>query len=407
MSQVSVARFKFEAFILEYGSGCENVVDGRGTKWQLDFVGFEHDLDSELYNSGNFYFCMSPKCIQHTKTPSVITAQVTLAVRNQSGDIVYEYNIPTKTYGSEVDDVGYIVHKKDFSNWSDVKKMLVRGNLIVDAIVQYHQEEKDCLYVPANPFGQNMLKLLENNQYADVMFRVGDSQELFPAHRLILNMNAPALANFCSEPLNNKPTINIKDTNPRVFRYVLRYIYGGSAPSNDEMVEFGKDIIDACDLFDVVGLKIAAETTLVQNCVINVNNVAEWIQYADAKTCPLLKEYALSYFAACARDVLKTESYKNMRECPRLLEEVMIAVQNASGLDVRFKRATILSVNELRTKLSSIGLDVDGSKETLVARLNDSMENSLDNAVLGVIKTLGGEQYMACIDATYLLFDAF
>ena len=153
MSQVSVARFKFEAFGLEYGSGVhEDAEDDRGTKWQIEFDGFEHDFDYEPWN-----------------------------------------NASART-----------------RRWSDTS-----GHFY-----------------------------------------------------------------FCIRD----------DTNPRVFRHVLRYIYGGSAPSNEEMVELGKDIIDACDQFDVVGLKISAETALVQKGVISVNNVADWIHYADAKTCPLLKE---------------------------------------------------------------------------------------------------------------------
>lgn len=94
------------------------------------------------------------------------------------------------------------------------------------------------------------------------------------------------------------------------------------------------------------------------------------MQFADAKTCPLLKEYAMSYFVASGRDVLKTESYKNLRESPRLMEEIMLA---SMDVDERYQGTDgMLSVDELRAKLSSLGMDVDGSKEILLNRLSDS-----------------------------------
>ena len=145
------------------------------------------------------------------------------------------------------------------------------------------------------------------------------------------------------------------------------------------MIKYGREIIDICDKFDVVGLKIATENALVHNRVINVDDVAEWIHFADAKTCPLLKEYALSYFVACYRDVLKTEAYKSMKQCPRLMEEAMMAVYTTfNGVeDQRLGQTTRnFSVDELRNDLGKVGLDVDGSRESMIALLK---ENSIDD----------------------------
>ena len=136
------------------------------------------------------------------------------------------------------------------------------------------------------------------------------------------------------------------------------------------MIKYGREIIDVCDRFDVVGLKIAAETVLVQKRVINVINVVDWIQFAHSKTCPLLKEYAMSYFMARYRDVPKADSYNKMKQCPALMEEVMMALLPTLDKDERFgKMSDNKSVNELRCELSRLRLDVDGSKETLVSRL--------------------------------------
>mmetsp|Transcript_3191 Transcript_3191/g.8149 ORF Transcript_3191/g.8149 Transcript_3191/m.8149 type:complete len:119 (-) Transcript_3191:436-792(-) len=118
---------------------------------------------------------------------------------------------------------------------------------------------------------------------------------------------------------------------------------------------------------------MAAECALVRQNIIDVKNAAAWLQYADSKTCPLLKEYALSYFVTRARDVFKTESCESIRQCPRLLEEVMMAMQTSlEYADKRFGDThRLLSVNELRGELNDLGLDMDGSREMLVRRLGE------------------------------------
>ena len=51
----------------------------------------------------------------------------------------------------------------------------------------------------------------------------------------------------------------------------------------------------------------------------------------------------------------------------------MVEVSNSSYNDPRFANSGMnMSVNELRKKLDEEGLDVDGSKETLISRLQES-----------------------------------
>ena len=195
-------------------------------------------------------------------------------------------------------------------------------------------------------------------------------------------MNAPILANMCGEPNNGEldRVVEIKDTTSRVFKYILQFIYGGNIPNQDTMVKLGKEIIDACDKYDVVGLKIATESTLVWNCIVNFDNVVDWIQYAHAKNCPLLKEYALSYFVARYRDISKTESYK--LHCPSLMEEVVMAMQPTDGAE-RFVSYSykFMSVNRLRLELAKHGWDVDGSQAVLASRLEIEMNRLVRNCL--------------------------
>jgi len=371
LSPVSVACYKFEDFSEDgnYDEYCLNIADGRGTMWQLYFTvnPLEEQEDGSTHGDDSvrgyiYLFCDQPNDVDR------ITAKVTLVVRNQSGDVVHKHNIPTTTYHLDA-EIDYF----DFPEWPKLKEMLVEGkHLIIDAVIQYQNDEQAPFYVPKNPFGQNMLKLLDSEEDKDVFFNIGS--EIISAHKLILKANSTVLANYCAGGSSKDSPIHIKDTKPDVFRHLLNFLYGGDVPKESYMVTYGREIIDACDKFDVVGLKIATENALVHNRVINVDDVAEWIHFADAKTCPLLKEYALSYFVACYRDVLKTEAYKSMKQCPRLMEEAMIAVYTTfNGVeDERLGQTRRnFSVDELRYYLGKVGLDVDGSKEMLLFRLDD------------------------------------
>ena len=151
-----------------------------------------------------------------------------------------------------------------------------------------------------------------------------------------------------------------------IFRVILRYVYGGDVPDS-VTVDMAKDIIIAADRYEVAGLKLAVETTLVEALMLNGDNFSEWLLFADAKNCPLLKEQATNYL-----DLMNSECTLELRESPRLMEEMMVAM-SSSGDDPRFSNTGVnMTVNELRKKLDKKGMDVDGSKEVLIGRYQES-----------------------------------
>lgn len=117
-------------------------------------------------------------------------------------------------------------------------------------------------------------------------------------------------------------------------------------------------------------MKIAIEKALVAPRVINMDNVLSMYMFADAKTCCLLKEYALEYFVTRPEDVMQLESYNELKQSPELMQELLSAL--ASETNVVAHGCTITSVYDLRKKLESKGLDVDGSREVLVTRLKSA-----------------------------------
>lgn len=70
------------------------------------------------------------------------------------------------------------------------------------------------------------------------------------------------------------------------------------------------------------------------------------------KTCPLLKEYAISYFVHRSGDLVQSESFAELNKSPALMKELMVAmaskpdpVRASNALEVP---VPMLAVNDLR-----------------------------------------------------------
>jgi hypothetical protein len=163
---------------------------------------------------------------------------------------------------------------------------------------------------------------------------------------------------------------------PGVFRKILRFVYGGEVPPKDVLKDEARTLIQAADRFGVTGLKLSAEAELVSSS-INVESCAELILFADGTNCAMLKEAAVDFFVAQSVDVMKSDGYEQIEQSPTITKELMLAMaagskkrpaSGASNGDIKRMR-----VSTLRQELDSKGLDVDGSKDMLVARLENAV----------------------------------
>ena len=158
-----------------------------------------------------------------------------------------------------------------------------------------------------------------------------------------------------------------------MFRMLLRFIYGGEVPSADVLKSGGRSIIRAADEYGCTGLKLAAEAELASDGV-TTENAAELILFADGTNCAMLKEAAMDYFVKNAQPVMASEGFEQVKESPAVMAELMTAalggkkrpVSADTNADRDYKR---MRVATLRQKLDEKELDVDGSKEMLVSRL--------------------------------------
>ena len=220
-------------------------------------------------------------------------------------------------------------------------------------------------FVPGNPLVKNIMKMFNHEESADVVFDVScwgaedKSKEptKFYAHRLILENGAPTLFDLMGSGDGSLTRIPITDVEPIIFKGLLSYVYGGNVESGD-LKDSAKTYIDAADKYNIVNLKLEAEASLVSTTAFTVENVLEFLLYADEKNCALLKEKAMDFLV------------KNRIEAHKQLSFVSVPSYLMGDMLAAFEMKEDMRVGALRKKLHEKGLDVDGSREAMIARLD-------------------------------------
>ena len=229
-------------------------------------------------------------------------------------------------------------------------------------------------FIPENP---STCKTIQDSfmdeKYSDVIFEVGGDQRKarFPAHRVIVAKCSSVLADLCASHHDNTTPIQINDVTPDIFRLLLSYIYGGKV-SHDDMMSHVWDFIKAADKFGVINLKLEAEAFVVPAIFFTIKNVKEILIYAESKNLALLKEAAMDFIVENKADVIKKISFTDAPGT--LMNDMLTAVvrsetegANPAGNDEN--DLSFMRVSELRKKAHKRGLDVDGSREMLIASL--------------------------------------
>ena len=237
-------------------------------------------------------------------------------------------------------------------------------------------------FVPKNPFQDIVQNKFLDEETSDVCFEVSTAEPnedntvrarrtiQFHAHRFILNMCAPMLAELFGE---ESTAVSVNDIKPDVFQQLLWYVYGGNVPKAP-LKEYAKDIIDAADKYSIVNLKLEAEAAYVKSTRITAANVMDNLLYADAKNLALLKETVMDFLVANGTEVIGNVSFANFP--PQLVNDLLVATTRSrnegdNGNDNDF---TTMRVSELRKKLheKGLGMSLDGSRETMIEALRNS-----------------------------------
>ena len=323
----------------------EEQTDCNGHTWSMNFSADDGQDPEE--NLACF------ELIYHNKEPLYI--KYTISVKNAKGVVIEEETRECdydESFGP-CEPIGLLC--TEHSRIFDIANNLKNDALLVELTIQV-KDKLDQLCDPEElKAHQNKgLQFLKNQVNADLSVNVDG--KIFHVHSLILDNYAPILADFCKQRDSTFGGIS-----SRAFQRVLEYVYSGKRPSNWHIIRFGKEIIDAANRFELVELKLAIERVLVHELIVDKENVADYIVFADAKSCPLLKEYAISFFLLHAKEILNSDNSKALRESGELLIEIMKIMAD------RDEHETEMTVNELREELKKRKLDIDGSKEALLS----------------------------------------
>lgn len=241
---------------------------------------------------------------------------------------------------------------------------MANGYLLVEIDIQVFIDKPQPL-LPKGTHSRDMLELLESSKRSDVTFVVGGT--VFPAHLCIIHAVAPVLADL-AEGADSGEEIVIENVDSCVFKALLRYIYGEEPPPSGMMAKHAREFLDAADRFGCVYLKLLAESSLVELELSN-STAVELLLLADAKSCALLKESALTFIKANAKAVMESPGWESVEKSPLLMTEVMKALAHGISAVTDADNVENMAATTLRRKLQEEDLTEDGTREMLVERL--------------------------------------
>ncbi|KAL7427152.1 hypothetical protein ACHAXM_000758 [Skeletonema potamos] len=340
-----------------------------GHQWLLGLYPGGHSDETEGYVSA--FLC-------HLSEGSITTG-FEIKILDKFGNVKM-----AKTTAKHVFNGIYSIGWSDFIYRSvilDASQDILDSNetLTVDVSMEV-EEEPTTAFVPKNPFVNMMKEMFNDETTADVCFEVvnissADEKEeqkaesvSFHAHRLILKKCAPMLAAL----FGSNDTASITDVKPDIFRHVLFYVYGGKVPAED-LKQHAKDIIDAADKYSIINLKLEAEAVYVKTTKITIDNAIDNLLYADTKNCALLKEAVMNFLAENSTEAVEKISFTDFPA--HVVKDLLVAFSRSSKKEANganVDELTTLCVSALRRKLHKMGLEVDGSREAMIASIKSS-----------------------------------
>ena len=314
---------------------------------------------------------------------TTIKIQYGYSVKDADGkEVVYK-----RSYADEFAAIGgnNAWFTADFAKRSKLLDKLVDGSLVIEVrMMKTTSTDKSITHIPTNPIYKNVLKLFMNEETADVVFEVGGEQHAkgrrkkaksstsFHAHRNILQNCAPTLYEMCGKA-GGVRVVSITDVNPEVFKHMVYYAYGGKL-TDTELEDNAKDIINACDKYGVVHLKLEAEAVYVKSIELTMDNIMDNLLYADSKNLALLKEAAMDYIVKNKTSIIGKVSFDDAPG--HLITDVLSAMargeeQTGDAREDEDAKYVKMRVGTLRKMLDEKGLDVDGSREAMIALLKE------------------------------------
>jgi hypothetical protein len=270
-----------------------------------------------------------------TRSINTDVVKFSFIVRDGKGGVAFEEEfVPSGCLDDAQSEDSMRLFTLEGTKVNDNGSVLLDGTLVIDVVIQAlsKQAVSEVTHtLVSNPFQRNMINLMHSGENADVTFEFGHFRQCaLRAHKLILEANAPALARLfeCNDiGTTTSSKVHVRDTSVEAFRFILQYIYGGSPPSQSDVLKYGREIIEAANRYDLSGLKLEIERALVEARVIDASNCIDFISFAHDNSCLELKKYAISYFVSRSKDVLyNADHLERLKDSPDLMYETLCSV---------------------------------------------------------------------------------
>jgi len=318
-------------------------------------------------------------------TNSGIKIQHGVSVRDADGRGVYDRkSVPHEFPAFGVEGNGRCI--VNFATRSTLMNSLVDGSLIIEVRMKSTttaDNKSITQFIPTNPINKNVLELFMDEETADIVFEVGGEQQAkgkrkraktstanYHAHRLILKNNTSTLYEMCGKSDEGGiTTVSITDVKPDTFKHMIYYTYGGKL-SEEQLNNNAKEIINASDKYGVVHLKLEAEACYVKSNEITMDNMMDHLLYADSKNLALLKEAVMDFIVKNKGDIIGKVSFDSVPSS--MITDVLTAMargeETGEGNSTDYNK---MRVGTLRKMLDDKGLEVDGSRESMIALLKE------------------------------------
>lgn len=219
-----------------------------------------------------------------------------------------------------------------------------------------------------------------------------------------------SLSSSEDEQYNDVVTVDLPGIDRDTFEAMLEHVYTVKQPLIEDQ-DTAKKLLVAADRFCLTDLKLYVESVLADQFV-TPQNAASLLLFADSHSCALLKETTMDLYVSDPTSVIHTPGWAMVEESDKILSELLkhihtgcrhyfyknddknknkskssnrenneedsLSENNSDDSDDEGKDKDNdldrLDVFSLRERLNETGLDVDGSRETLVGRLRNLQE---------------------------------
>ncbi|KAL7524747.1 hypothetical protein ACHAXR_000698, partial [Thalassiosira sp. AJA248-18] len=120
-------------------------------------------------------------------------------------------------------------------------------------------------------------------------------------------------------------------------------------------------------------LKLEAEACYARTITLTVDNMIDYLVYAESKNCALLKEVVMDFIVENGDDIIGNVSFESVPSS--VMMDLVTAMTRGKKKDNGISDVNnynTMRVNTLRRRLHEKGLCVDGSREAMIALLKEN-----------------------------------